>query len=158
MPQIQTESDKNPRNFRFLKISCNFCLFFEWLGGLECQRRSKREKFFAREASSKIRKQFLQEKNCIKFSPKLTKILENSDFWKFYANFVYFSKDLTAWNVKDVQQGKHRCPGVFCGEVKADCADKMHQIHTKNDKKKFRFLKISYNFCVFFGKLGGLEN
>ena len=42
---------------------------------------------------------------------------------------------MVAENVKDVQQGKHRCPGVFFQEIKAICAGKMHQILTKIDKK-----------------------
>ena len=40
MPQIQTQNDKKTRKLRnFLEFFCNFCLFFEKLGGLECQRR-----------------------------------------------------------------------------------------------------------------------
>ena len=39
MPQIQTQFDKNTRKFIILKILCCFCLFFEKLDGLECQRR-----------------------------------------------------------------------------------------------------------------------
>ena len=39
MPQIQTQNDKNTLEFRILKILCNFCLFYEKLGDLECQRR-----------------------------------------------------------------------------------------------------------------------
>ena len=52
LPQIQTQIDKNTRKFRILKILCNFCLFFEKLGGLECQRQ-KRKRFVVREASLK---------------------------------------------------------------------------------------------------------
>ena len=37
--QIQTQNDKNTRKIRILKTLCNFCLFLENLGGLECQRR-----------------------------------------------------------------------------------------------------------------------
>ena len=37
--QIQTQNDKNTRKFRILKILCNFCLFFEKVGGLQGQRR-----------------------------------------------------------------------------------------------------------------------
>ena len=36
MSQIQTQSDKNTRKFRTLKILCNFCVLFERLGVLEC--------------------------------------------------------------------------------------------------------------------------
>ena len=38
MPQIQTQIDKNTRELTILKILCNFCLFFEKHGVLECQR------------------------------------------------------------------------------------------------------------------------
>ena len=84
----------------------------------------------------------------------MTKIPETSDFWKFHAIFVYFTNDLVAWNVKDVQQGKHRCPEVFLEEVRAICAGKMHQIHIKIDKKtkKFRVSKIFSSIFVFFSK------
>ena len=53
-----------------------------------------------------------------------------------------------------------RRPGCFFEEVKAICAEKMHQVHTEIDKKtkKFRFLKTLFNFCVFFYNLDGLES
>ena len=66
----------------------------------------------------------------------MTKLLENSDFSKFYAIFVYFSKNLVAYNVKEVQRRNNSLSGGFFEEVKAICAGKMHQIHTKIDKKK----------------------
>ena len=37
MSQIQTQIDKNTRKLIILKSLCNFCLFFEKLGSLECQ-------------------------------------------------------------------------------------------------------------------------
>ena len=79
MPQIQTQNDKNTRKFRNLKILCNFCLFFEKLGGLECQRRSTRKIFVAREG-------FIEEIEAIcvekmhQIWTEIDKILENSDF------------------------------------------------------------------------------
>ena len=45
MHQIQTEIDKNTKKNQVLKILCSFCVFFEKLGGLECRRRSVRNKF-----------------------------------------------------------------------------------------------------------------
>ena len=52
--QIHTKIDKKTKKFRFLKILCSFCVLFDKLGGLECQGRSSRKKFVAREASLKI--------------------------------------------------------------------------------------------------------
>ena len=80
------------------------------------------------------------------------KKLKSSDFCKFYLIFVYFSKALVAQNPTDVQQGNNSLSEGFFEEVTAICTGKMHQIHTKIDKKtkKFRFLKILFNFCVFF--------
>ena len=47
-----------------------------------------------------------------------------------------------------------RCPGDFFEEVEAVCAGKMHQIHTKIDKKtkKFRFLKFFFSIFVCFSE------
>ena len=53
MPQILTQIDKKTQKFRILKILCNFRLFFEKLGDLECQRRQTRKRFVVREASLK---------------------------------------------------------------------------------------------------------
>ena len=53
MPQIQTQIDKNTRKYGILKILSNFCLFFEKLRGLECQRQKIRIRFVVWEASLK---------------------------------------------------------------------------------------------------------
>ena len=73
---------------------------------------------------------------------------------------MYFSEQLVAYNLTDVQQGNILLSGGLFEEVKAICSGKMHRIRTEIDKntKKFRFLKILCSFCVLFEKLGGLEN
>ena len=43
-------------------------------------------------------------KKCLEFRPKLTKILENTEFEKFHAIFVFFKK-LGGLDTKDKKQG-----------------------------------------------------
>ena len=118
MPQIQSEFDKNPKSFKLSKFSSYFCVLFEKLGSLECEKVSTRKKFVVQEASSKRHMQFVL-KNSLKFCPILTKIQKTQVFEKFM-QFFCFSKDLVAWIIEDDQQRPIRCSRGFCEEINAD--------------------------------------
>ena len=153
--KFRPKMTKIPEFSDFWKFHAIFVSFFEWLGGLKCQRRRKRKKSLPQRLLWKYKSNFCW-KNCIKFWPKLSKNLEN--FKNFMRCLSIFRNNWWLRMSKTFNK-ENCCPGVFFEDAKAVCAGKMHQIHTKIDKKikKFGVSKILINCCVFFWKLSGLE-
>ena len=105
-----------------MKILCSFSVILENIGGLEFQRRSKRNKLVVVEASLKRSTQLVLRK-CIKFRPKFTKIQKKSNFetfMQFLCNFgkpwwLRISKTFNKEQI-DCREGFFRKKTKFCNE------------------------------------------
>ena len=91
-PKNDLKNSKNCRIFLFYAI---FCQIIDKFPGFECWKQSKEKIIVIQEVFQRNKCTFLMKK-LLKLRPKLTKILENSELWKFYAIFVFFFENLVA--------------------------------------------------------------
>ena len=91
-PQNDPKNSENCKIFQFYAIFVKLSINFP---ALNVENIPNRKNCYPRRFFKEKKCNFLMKK-CLKFRPKLTKILENSEFWKFYAVFVYFSKNMVA--------------------------------------------------------------
>ena len=114
--QIDTENDKIPKIFQFVKIFTIFCQIFIRRRGLECFKGSLREKLVVQWSFPKSLLHFF-EWRCLKLTTKITKKFKSFPIFK---DFMHFFRR-TSWieTLKRVNKEGMCCPVVFSEEFNA---------------------------------------